>query len=523
MSDKVLRLTKGDELTWNNHDPSGDDRRWRMTQFAKLPFEFHRPIAKQYNYRFRKTGRTQANTFLRRFVSKFDVRTQRLATDPIYLKQYVRNRKHELTVIATNSPTDQDAYTRLSRRIESLGLKAPTIAGSVTVLGANRRMLDEGWLARQFRKVYLPKFEATAIQAGMVHSRAGLYVSDASLSAFRDRQSHNRQVLERIELENEIGQTFDLSDLVARSVANPTNRRHELMVRLYGFDEIAKQLDHVGLFITITCPSRMHARYWTSGDPVSSYDGTTPRQAQAYLNDIWMNTRARFKNANTHLYGFRMAEPQHDGTPHWHILLYTNPANQHFVCSTFQELSLRDSPDEKGANEQRCKIEVIDRSKGSGVAYAAKYVSKNIDGEHVDKDLHGKSAKDSAQRVVAWASIHRIRQFQQFGGPSVTCWRELRRLSAAPEGILDEARRAADQGDWMTFTNVLGGTDTCRKSHPVKLIREFNSNEGKYGEPIGYQITGLSDGVTCIQTHMHTWKVKLKSESLRVLDGVRHT
>lgn len=76
-----------------------------------------------------------------------------------------------------------------------------------------------------------------------------------------------------------------------------------------------------------------------------------------------------------------MAEPQHDGTPYWHILLYTNLANQHFVCSTFQELSLRDSPDEKGANEQRCKIEVIDRSKGSGVAYAAKYVSKNIDGE----------------------------------------------------------------------------------------------------------------------------------------------
>jgi len=79
MSDKVLRLTKGDELTWNNHDPSGDDRRWRMTQFAKLPLEFHRPIAKQYNYRFRKTGRTQANTFLRKFVNQFDVRTQRPA------------------------------------------------------------------------------------------------------------------------------------------------------------------------------------------------------------------------------------------------------------------------------------------------------------------------------------------------------------------------------------------------------------------------------------------------------------
>lgn len=66
----------------------------------------------------------------------------------------------------------------------------------------------------------------------------------------------------------------------------------------------------------------------------------------------------------------------------------------------------------------------------------------------------------------------------------------------------------------MTFTNVLGGTDTCRKFHPIQIIREFNSKEGKYGEPIGYQITGLSDGVTCIQTHMHTRKLSLTWSSV---------
>lgn len=51
----------------------------------------------------------------------------------------------------------------------------------------------------------------------------------------------------------------------------------------------------------------------------------------------------------------------------------------------------------------------------------------------MDADLYGQEAASSAARITAWASLSDIRKFQQIGGPSVTVWRELRRLDT--EGV----------------------------------------------------------------------------------------
>ncbi len=398
------------------------------------------------------------------------------------------------------------------------------------------RATCERWWRRVLRRVHAKAVEATARGIGLVHKRGACYVSHEGLSQRTGQIERNARVLEGVQATNEHGQAYTLAELAAKGPGNREIRRHELMTRIAGFELIAKESGHEAIFVTLTCPRRMH-RMRTAGWGVEEnpkWDGTAPDEAQRYLTKQWARARAAADRAGVNWYGFRIAEPNHDGTPHWHALLFIPRAEDVSGAGVGQGQARRGASirggwtgavrilrryfllntdhDEAGAAEHRVKVEKIDWSRGSAAGYVAKYVAKNIDGYKVEKDLYGNDALTSSRRVDAWAARWRIRQFQQIGGAPVTVWRELRRLhpdqagaSVAVELALDAVNLAAGAKEaeteaverytaahaWATYTHIQGGPRVPRCDLRLHLLKESSGEVGRYGETLAPKVVGI--------------------------------
>jgi hypothetical protein len=315
------------------------------------------------------------------------------------------------------------------------------------------RMTDPLWWRRNLRRVHAHNVEGAAIALGYVNRGSDPYVSNESVYRRAQQNERNAKALAETIATNEAGQEYSLAELAAKGPANKAIRRAELMTRISGFERIALDMKHAGLFFTVTCPSRMHKWRSVKNQPNRAienpaYDGTLPGQAQKYLTKVWARIRAKLARQDISVYGFRIAEPNHDGTPHWHLLVFVDPARLVDLQATVWKYALQDSPDERGAHQHRVDFKDIDPGRGSAAGYIAKYVAKNIDGYRLETDLIGNDAIETSHRVEAWATTWGIRQFQQVGGPPVGPWRELRRVTEIPAGApqhLIDAHRAANK------------------------------------------------------------------------------
>lgn len=394
------------------------------------------------------------------------------------------------------------------------------------------RVQCERWWRLVLRRLHARAVESTARALGLVHKRAGCYVSHDALNRRTGQLVRNARTLDAVVGVNDRGQGYTLAELAARGPANKEIRRQELMTRIAGFELIARDCGHEALFVTVTCPSRMHA-YRTAGagvEPNPKHDGTTPDQAQAHLVSQWARFRAACARWGVELYGFRIAEPNHDGTPHWHALLFLprvvargtvavnpragRPAAVRVAVRLLRRYFLHCADArERGARAHRVKVERIDWTRGSAAGYVAKYVAKNIDGYRVERDLYGNDSITSSRRVEAWAATWRIRQFQQIGGAPVTVWRELRRLhpdqaAASPtvadflgainkgaalrECVTDESKRYTAATAWAEFTELQGGYRVRRDALRVRLLKEQTGEIGRYGEPRAARAIGIA-------------------------------
>ena len=603
-----------------------DDRNFLARGLKNVPVPLQSRMARKYidRYNQKKAGsQYRANTWLRRTIARLKPRfgvlfsiTQNMPLPWHILSSIEKTKKHAGTlamecVQITLDVSEENqhlpyekiisvTYDAIANHAKSVGANVPFYAMRDDNLPtecyeiALLKMQCDKWWARQLktlRKQFLELLEIATGQVGkdLYHDkkskkpkRRGIspYSSKQAQREFSFAQASGRQFLEMMELQSSDGDVIDLIEAVKSGMANPANRRNELMLRIRETEELADEMGYVAMFYTITCPARFHAN-------ANTWDGSTPKGAQNYLTTTWARARSKLNRRDLKYFGVRVVEPHADGCPHWHMMLFM-PKNKlqeinailrwYFIQEDKTELYNRYGPEltrakvfnkfvdinthgthiktveacvkyragtekshlfklykqkrtkwgfaKKKANEvaiQRNKEEAekakaekrepkkfkaknhkaptkfyrtfsprfdavkLDKSKGSAASYIAKYISKNIDGymlsDHIDADT-GENLQEQANPVLAWASTWNIRQFQFQGSPSVTVWRELRRMrTAVKDEVIEPIRYAADTANWKDYVKLQGGMCIGRAAN-FKSMYEATPMGNDYAEVV---------------------------------------
>lgn len=393
-------------------------------------------------------------------------------------------------------------------------------ASEQDIAPAVMRMFNETWWRGRLRRIAAAWREHLQIAVGNVSKKKHAYASKTCVAEWREQKRRTREFLKGLELEDEDGNRISLIEKYDGSVANPAIRRCELMTRIRGFENICNELGYMGEFYTLTAPSKYHATT-KAGYRNHKWNGANPSDTQGYLTSLWARIRAKLHREDIRIFGIRVAEPHHDATPHWHMLMFMLPEHAERVRTVIRDYAWQEDGNELSsdkARKARFHAEAIDPEKGSATGYVAKYISKNIDGYALDgetDDESGELLKDTAPAVSAWAARWHIRQFQFIGGAPVTVYRELRRMAdtETAHGLSVEfaaVHDAADAGDWAGYVNAQGGAFVRRDDLQVRTLYEARSEFNQYGEET-VCIRGVYDATvgagSPVLTRLIQWKI----------------
>lgn len=411
------------------------------------------------------------------------------------------------------------------------GIRAPYNNKGKTPLTAEKcesgvlRLMDGKYWEKKFDTVAKRTNEHVAIALGKVRKNYSPYVSHKALADNRRQQEENQKYLEMMDVvEKETGKTRKLSDVAKLTNSNPENRRNEFMVISAGEEKRAIESGKIPLFLTITAPSKYHKNS-------NKYNLSSPKSTHEMLCKNWTKIRAKCARENIDYVGIRVVEPHADATPHWHVLVYVAPHDEELFTEICLHYTTQEDVDElhvswakhlnavkngksksyrKSWHAPRFTADKIDLEKGSATGYIAKYISKNINGAKMDGQLDDEAEiaiNESAQRVVAWASLWGIRQFQCFGVESITIRRQLRQVKTPfKDETLEAVRLAADGGDWAHYSDKIRGLD-------LKLAYEDTEELNDYNEPL-IRVNGLVFNGLALVTKLLAFELKKRSLSL---------
>ncbi|WP_408063424.1 replication endonuclease [Vibrio amylolyticus] len=422
----------------------------------------------------------------------------------VVVPKYQGDTEEEIDNAAKNTYEDVAKFITMM-----FGIVAPRKYKKQTPLSALNdlsRMIDEKWWLGKLIRCRKIMREHLAIAIGQVSFNASAYASWDCIREHKEQQKRNWDAIQNMLLtDEETGEEIELKEMILRSVSNPAIRRHELMARCRGCEDIGNELGLQGLFLTLTTPAKYHNSY-KKGGFIDHWNGASPREAQAYLNNVWQRIRAKLGREEIRWFGVRVAEPHHDGTPHWHLLIWVKPEDVAAVREIFISYATKEDKEElqpsfdrnekraaKKKNIQgpmnykaRCDFGYIDPEIGSATGYIAKYISKNIDGYAMDGEMSdetGKPVAEMAKNVSAWKSRWAIRQFQFFGGAPVTTYRELRRFANQNKAAFMDYLFQLNYQQLVKFYDELEvkvGRKFVGAPIPVSIIKRKTKFDSKY-------------------------------------------
>lgn len=553
-----------------------DDSIWAQKLVSSMPGDIASSLYKQYVSRWEKyvkrSGQSRsANIWLRRQVEMI---TSAIAKFPVHI-EHLRNevKRAKLAadlaaqchhVLVSGSEAGASIETVYDEVMQipnqwgfSVGVPMQTIhpedgetqqdyelrVQEILIASQMARLISDDWWARKLEIAYRRFCEHCRIITGKVRKGVSAYLSRIGLREFKERKLANKRALAQMVAKNELtGEEIALLEAVEASVSNPEIRRHELMVRMRGFEDIAQEQGLMGGFFTATAPSKYHAFIKDKKGKARSnnkYQGANPKETSQYLCKVWSRARAKLNRLDIPLIGFRVCEPHHDATPHWHMLFFFRPEHEQAIRYVMADYFTREEREELRVTEQdftewgfslegnvnmpickkflnaiyakkedmglkafmeyidsvkakyreqvpaiakrispRFDYKAIDPEQGSATGYIAKYISKNIDGFKVEEDEEsGMAANVTAQAVSGWASEWGIRQFQQIGGPPVSVWRELRRLEQDDE---TKAGKAAAKAAGVKYERPVKSFLELKAEKPLLEVARIAADSGSW-------------------------------------------
>lgn len=499
---------------WEITTPDGADRRYRHELMAGIPHDIASGLIDAYISTAESKGRISANINLRESVEGVVQSVDwALLTSSSALKRSAERSALACASIVSSAPNEDAAVAGCKAFALTIGVIPPPQKSGGSPGPCLMRMQCIRWWRRQLRNQVNRRAETACIKLGMVHRRAGRYISDRALQHRRQHLSESDKIMKGIILRRGDGQEISLYDAAQCTVSNPVVRRAELLTRVTGFEAIAKSRDDECLFVTWTAPSKYHSRAYSDGSQLPNWGGESPIESQRHLCRQWQSARALLHQAGLHIYGMRVAEPHHDGCAHWHMLIFCAKTSAAHVGKVLRECALRVDSDEKGAEKNRCKIVKIDPARGTASGYVSKYISKNVGGV---KGEGGKKKENNGgqERVEAWRSLWGVRQFQFFGGPPVGIWREFRRVNSALEDPNAEALRyeISVKISWEGYCRAVGPLAGAG-AMSVALLRAHVDKLTAYGEDSPARVIGVSVGSCDIITRLWDWQIVKPGES----------